>query len=171
MLSLATTPSTGWALLSLMAFTCNAESMCDIYEVQIQANFSDNLQIPCSKQEMKTIELLLHSLIQVDSIVGLNSFVPVQPLYLGFQAGSAELAYVWNDNTAETWGWVSGVPIEEGLGVTVLAQKTVPDSLRILPPSRQFPRLGRVGVHLVYNHANPSETVLKLVDYVRAIAA
>jgi DNA-binding transcriptional LysR family regulator len=65
---------------------------------------------------------------------------------------------------------ISGIQaaIEEGLGVTVLAQKTVPDSLRILPFSRRFPRLGRVGIHLLRNDKNASETVLRLVDYVRA---
>lgn len=66
---------------------------------------------------------------------------------------------------------ISGIQtaIEEGLGVTVLAQKTVPDSLRILPPSRRFPRLGKVGIHLVYNRSAANETVQKLVDYVSAI--
>jgi DNA-binding transcriptional LysR family regulator len=58
--------------------------------------------------------------------------------------------------------------IEEGLGVTVLAQKTVPESLRVLPFSARFPRLGKIGIHLVYNRQNTSETVLKLVDYVSA---
>ena len=66
---------------------------------------------------------------------------------------------------------ISGIQtaIEEGLGVTVLAAKTVPDSLRILPVSTRFPRLGRVGIHLLYNRKLASDTVLKLVDYVRAI--
>jgi DNA-binding transcriptional LysR family regulator len=66
---------------------------------------------------------------------------------------------------------ISGIQtaIESGLGVTVLAQKTVPDSLRILPFSSRFPRLGRVGIHLVYNHEGTSETVLRLVDHISAI--
>ena len=66
---------------------------------------------------------------------------------------------------------ISGIQtaIEEGLGVTVLAAKTVPDSLRTLPVSARFPRLGRVGIHLLYNRKRASNTVLKLVDYVRAI--
>lgn len=59
--------------------------------------------------------------------------------------------------------------IEEGLGVTVLAQKTVPDSLRILPFSSKFPKLGKVGVHLVFKKNSASEAVLKLADYVRTI--
>ena len=36
-----------------------------------------------------------------------------QTLYLGFQGGTTDLAYVWNDNSGETWGWVSEVPITE----------------------------------------------------------
>ena len=66
---------------------------------------------------------------------------------------------------------ISGIQtaIEEGLGVTVLAQKTVPDTLRVLPVSSRFPRLGKVGVHLVYNRGTASDSVLKLVDYVSAI--
>ena len=66
---------------------------------------------------------------------------------------------------------ISGIQaaIEEGLGVTVLAQKTVPDTLRILPFSRRFPRLGRVGVHLHHKDSREAETVSRLADYVRAI--
>ena len=59
--------------------------------------------------------------------------------------------------------------IEEGLGVTVLAQKTVPDSLRVLPFSSSFPKLDQVGIHLVYKKEYASEAVLKLVEYVKAV--
>ena len=38
---------------------------------------------------------------------------PVSPLYLGFYGESTDLAYVWNDNSADTWGWVSEVPVSE----------------------------------------------------------
>ena len=66
---------------------------------------------------------------------------------------------------------ISGIQtaIEEGLGVTVLAQKTVPDSLRILPPSHRFPRLGKVGIHLVCREKSASETVTRLAENVRAV--
>jgi DNA-binding transcriptional LysR family regulator len=66
---------------------------------------------------------------------------------------------------------ISGIQtaIEEGLGVTVLAQKTVPDTLRILPFSRRFPRLGQVGVHLHHKDGHEPETASRLADYVRAI--
>lgn len=80
-------------------------------------------------------------------------------------------------NSGRTWritytnSDITGIQaaIEEGLGVTVLAQKTVPDSLKILPFSNRFPRLGKVGVHLVYNHKAASESVRKMVDYISAV--
>ena len=59
--------------------------------------------------------------------------------------------------------------IEGGLGVTVLAQKTVPDSLRILPFSSRFPKLGQVGIHLVYKKEHASESVLKLAEFVSTV--
>lgn len=66
---------------------------------------------------------------------------------------------------------ISGIQtaIEEGLGVTVLAQSTVPDTLRILPVSARFPRLGRVGIHLLHKERKEMESVVRLADYVRAI--
>ncbi|MCA9211867.1 MAG: PEP-CTERM sorting domain-containing protein [Planctomycetales bacterium] len=36
-----------------------------------------------------------------------------QPLYLGFYGGTTDLAYVWNDNSSETYGWQSETPIGE----------------------------------------------------------
>ena len=38
---------------------------------------------------------------------------PVSPLYLGFYGETTDLAYVWNDNSGDTWGWVSGVSVSE----------------------------------------------------------
>lgn len=68
---------------------------------------------------------------------------------------------------------ISGIQtaIEEGLGVTVLAQKTVPDTLRILPFSDRFPRLGKVGIYLVQKERGAMESVEKLADYVSAMVA
>jgi hypothetical protein len=45
----------------------------------------------------------------------------------------------------------------------------VPDSLRSLPFSARFPRLGRVGIHLVRKEGACPETVSRLVDYVSAM--
>ena len=47
------------------------------------------------------------------SWAGLVTTRTAPPLYLGFQGGTTDLAYVWNDNSGETWGWVSEVPIAE----------------------------------------------------------
>lgn len=57
--------------------------------------------------------------------------------------------------------------IQEGLGVTVLARSTVPDSLRVLPASEKFPKLGKVGIHLLYDKRGVSDAILKLADYIR----
>ena len=57
--------------------------------------------------------------------------------------------------------------IEEGLGVTVLAKSTVSDSMRIIKSSQQFPKLGKVGIHLLYDHRTASEAVIRLVEYVQ----
>jgi hypothetical protein len=50
-----------------------------------------------------------------------------QPLYLGFTGGTTDLAYVWNDNSAETYGWASGltVPPDEWtfVAITIEADK------------------------------------------------
>jgi DNA-binding transcriptional LysR family regulator len=57
--------------------------------------------------------------------------------------------------------------IQEGLGVTVLARNTVPDSLRVMPVSDRFPKLGKVGIHLLYDKRSVSDAILKLVEYIR----
>ena len=56
--------------------------------------------------------------------------------------------------------------IAEGLGITVLAKSTVPDTLRILKPSDKLPRLGMIGISLIQNKT-ASEAVSKLADYVK----
>lgn len=57
--------------------------------------------------------------------------------------------------------------IEAGLGVTVLAKSTVPDSLRIMPASAKFPALGKVGISLIPSHEG-DDTVARLMEYVKA---
>ena len=56
--------------------------------------------------------------------------------------------------------------IEEGLGVTVLAKSTVPDNLKIIKPSGKYPKLGTVGISLIYDHKDPNEAMKRLVEYV-----
>ncbi|MEH6358016.1 MAG: LysR family transcriptional regulator [Pseudomonadales bacterium] len=56
--------------------------------------------------------------------------------------------------------------IEEGLGVTVLAKSTVPDNLKIIKPSEKYPKLGTVGISLIYDHKDPNEAMKRLVEFV-----
>jgi len=56
--------------------------------------------------------------------------------------------------------------IEEGLGVTVLAKSTVPDNLKIIKPSEKYPKLGTIGISLIYDHKDPNEAMKRLVEFV-----
>jgi len=56
--------------------------------------------------------------------------------------------------------------IKEGLGVTVLAKSTVPDNLKIIKPSEKYPKLGTVGISLIYDHKDPNEAMKRLVEFV-----
>jgi len=56
--------------------------------------------------------------------------------------------------------------IEEGLGVTVLAKSTVPDNLKIIKPSEKYPKLGTVGISLIYDHKDSNEAMKRLVEFV-----
>jgi hypothetical protein len=76
------------ALLSWVAFrTCHAytETECDVYSVELQATFDNNVLIPCTNEEITIIEALIHSLVQTDAIVGLNRLIPVPPFFLAFE--------------------------------------------------------------------------------------
>ncbi len=58
--------------------------------------------------------------------------------------------------------------IDEGLGVTVLARSTVPESLTILDDKAQLPELGTVGISLkIVDHGNNSAVQL-LADFIKA---
>ena len=75
------------------------------------------------------------------------------------------------DKIKQPWQIVYNIPdltgiqyaIQEGLGVTVLAKSTVPDSLRILPTSPQFPDLGTVGISLITQRGNSKNRALHLL--------
>lgn len=56
--------------------------------------------------------------------------------------------------------------IKEGLGVTVLAKSTVPDNLKIISPSEKYPKLGSIGISLIYDHKDPNEAMKRLVEFV-----
>ena len=56
--------------------------------------------------------------------------------------------------------------IAEGLGVTVLAKSTVPETLRILKPSHTLPKLGVIGISLMQQKP-AREATTRLMDYVK----
>ena len=74
---------------------------------------------------------------------------------------SSKITYTNND--------LAGIQtaIEEGLGVTILAKSTVPQSLKILQNSDKYPALGSVGIHLHYDKNTGNEALRRLVEYIR----
>ncbi|MEE8058737.1 MAG: LysR family transcriptional regulator [Pseudomonadales bacterium] len=60
------------------------------------------------------------------------------------------------------------VAINEGLGVTVLARSTVPDSLTIIEASKQLPALGSVGISLKQMDQSKNRAVQVLADFIKA---
>lgn len=84
------------------------------------------------------------------------------------------------DQIKQPWQIVYTIPdlsgiqqaIQEGLGVTVLAKSTVPENLRILPPSARFPDLGKVGITLVASSRNKkNEAVHLLAEFLKTSLA
>jgi hypothetical protein len=57
---------------------------CDTYSVQLQAIFPDHSFIPCSDEETIVIEAILHSVVQLDVIVGLYNGLPIRNFFLAF---------------------------------------------------------------------------------------
>lgn len=58
--------------------------------------------------------------------------------------------------------------IDEGLGVTVLARSTVPDSLSIVESSKHLPDLGTVGISLIKMDHSKNSAVQVLADFIKA---
>lgn len=84
------------------------------------------------------------------------------------------------DKANQSWQIVYTIPdltgiqhaIQEGLGVTVLAKSTVPENLRILPPSARFPELGEVGISLICSARNKkNEAVHLLIEFLKTSLA
>jgi DNA-binding transcriptional LysR family regulator len=84
------------------------------------------------------------------------------------------------DQIKQPWQIVYTIPdlsgiqqaIQEGLGVTVLAKSTVPENLKILPPSARFPDLGKVGISLVTSSRNKkNEAVHLLAEFLKTSLA
>ena len=84
------------------------------------------------------------------------------------------------DQRQQPWQIVYTIPdltgiqhaIEEGLGVTVLARSTVPETLKILSPSARFPDLGEVGISLICSTKNrKNKAVELLIEFFRTSLA
>ncbi|WP_419903432.1 LysR substrate-binding domain-containing protein [Kiloniella sp.] len=58
--------------------------------------------------------------------------------------------------------------VKAGLGLTVLSEKTVPDSLKALTSESGYPGLADVEVGLFYRQGSLSEAGLRLVNYITA---
>ena len=68
---------------------------CDFYNVELQASFPNQIATPCTDEEHTIISALLHSLVQTDAIIGMNSMQPVPPFFLAFETyglGAARLS-------------------------------------------------------------------------------
>jgi len=57
--------------------------------------------------------------------------------------------------------------IQEGLGITVLARNTVPDSLHIISKS-SLPTLGGIGISLLFDQKSSNKAVRHLSSYLQA---
>ena len=58
--------------------------------------------------------------------------------------------------------------VNEGLGVTVLAKSTVPDTMDMLKPSDKLPKLGTIGISVVHQNPRINKATEYLVDYIKA---
>jgi len=58
--------------------------------------------------------------------------------------------------------------VGEGLGVTVLAKNTVPDSLVVMQRQGNFPSLGEIGISLLFDRNKASEATRRLSSYLRS---
>lgn len=61
--------------------------------------------------------------------------------------------------------------IAAGIGITVLAKSTVPDTLKILKPSGKFPELGKIGINLLYKKSTANEATGRRADYIKTSLA
>jgi DNA-binding transcriptional LysR family regulator len=76
------------------------------------------------------------------------------------------------DQNQQPWQIVYTIPdlsgiqqaIQEGLGVTVLAKSTVPENLRVLPPSARLPDLGKVGISLLASRRSANNKAVNLLN-------
>nr|WP_029249753.1 LysR family transcriptional regulator [Microbulbifer agarilyticus] len=58
--------------------------------------------------------------------------------------------------------------LEAGLGITALTRSTVPESLRILRPSKKLPKLGEIGIGLHFKSRRPSHAAARLAEHLQS---
>lgn len=58
--------------------------------------------------------------------------------------------------------------LQAGLGITVLAESTVSEDMRIMDTGDQLPNLGRVGIDLITASETVNATYLSLVNYIKS---
>ncbi|MBY6210830.1 LysR family transcriptional regulator [Microbulbifer agarilyticus] len=58
--------------------------------------------------------------------------------------------------------------LEAGLGITALTRSTVPESLRVLRPSKNLPKLGEIGIGLHFKSRRPSHAAARLAEHLQS---
>ncbi|KUJ84493.1 hypothetical protein AVO43_02000 [Microbulbifer sp. ZGT114] len=58
--------------------------------------------------------------------------------------------------------------LEAGLGITALTRSTVPESLRVLRPSRNLPKLGEIAIGLHFKSRRPSQAAVRLAEHLQS---
>ncbi|MCA9215230.1 MAG: PEP-CTERM sorting domain-containing protein [Planctomycetales bacterium] len=85
------------------------------YAIEFEGFDEDYVVMPPTEEEFEeiTITAWVNGLSNGDwSGIVVSRDPGGQPLYLGFRADTMDLAYVWNNDTADSWGWPSEVAVE-----------------------------------------------------------
>ena len=162
--------------------------------LEVNCELSKNLLSKAGKQSHELILALednpsktWSNLVKTDDLVWVTSAdhsiqkAPIVPLIAAAE-GCIYRQRATNllDQIQQPWQIVYTIPdlggiqqaIQEGLGVTVLAKSTVPENLRVLPPSARFPDLGKVGITLVASSRNrKNEAVHLLAEFLKTSLA
>ena len=75
------------------------------YAISFEGFDEDYAVLPATEEEFEefTVTAWVNGVPAGDWAAIISSRDSAQPLYLGFMAGSLDLAYVWNDNSNMTW--------------------------------------------------------------------
>jgi DNA-binding transcriptional LysR family regulator len=128
-------------------------------------------------EENSETQVKIDKLVWVSSI-GYSSQIPTKvPLIVAPQGCIyRDRAIKTLNQIKQSWQIIYNIPdltgiqqaIQEGLGVTVLARSTVPDTLKVLPISARFPDLGDVGISLITGRkSDKNQAVHLLADYLK----